>query len=319
MLAALAIGGFAVALAPPGTIGPLWLLWLLALASIVWVLRQPLRAHRDDVLPALAVLLSALGLATIARLSGELAHRQLLWLALSLALAIAAGPAFDRFRRLAGFKYVWVVASIGLFVLLALFGQEVNGARLWIRLGPIQYEPVELIKLFIVFFMAAYLAETADVIAAAKPWSLRANARYLGPLFLGWGASMAILIFERDLGMATLLLATFVAMLYVATRRVDLIAGGAAIFALVAVWAVHHYPYVATRIAVWRDPFADPYGRGYQAVQGLFSLAGGGLFGAGYGLGHPQLIPDAATDYVLAAWAEDFGASGTLVVLAALR
>ena len=316
MLGAIIIGAFALSLAPSRAIGPPWALWLLAAGALAWVLRQPAGA-RDDVLPALAVLLSALGLATLARLSPDLAHRQVLWLALSLALALALGPAFDRFRRMAAYKYVWVLASIVLFVLLALFGVEVNGAKLWIRIGPVQYEPVELIKLFIVFFMAAYLAETGDVIAAAKPWSLRANARYLGPLFIGWGASMAILVFERDLGMATLLLATFVAMLYVATRRVDLIVGGAAVFAAGAVWAAHHYAYVGTRIAVWRDPFADAYGRGYQTLQGLFSLASGGLFGAGYGLGHPQFIPDAATDYVLASWAEDFGALGTCALLAA--
>ncbi len=317
MLAALAIGAFALALGPPRAFEPRWVLWLLAAAALLWVLRQPRDVRRDDVLPALAVLLAALGLATIARLSSALAQRQLAWIGISLLLAILLGPAFDRFRRMAGYKYVWVLASIVLFALLALFGKEVNGAKLWIAIGPEPYEPVELIKLFIVFFMAAYLAETGDVIAAAKPWSLRANARYLGPLFLGWGASIAILAFERDLGMASLLLLTFMAMLYVATRRVDLIVGGVAIFAAGAAWAIHHYPYVATRIAVWRDPFADPLGRGYQTLQGLFSLASGGLFGAGYGLGHPQYIPDASTDYILASWGEDFGALGTCVLLAA--
>lgn len=317
MIGALAIGALALSLAPKGSLGVPWLPWLLAAGALAWVLRQPADARRDDALPALAVLLSALGLTMIARLSTDLARHQMIWIALSLALVLALGPSFDRFRRMTAFKYTWVLGSIALFALLAAFGQEVNGARLWIRIGPVQYEPVELIKLFIVFFMAAYLAETADVIAAAKPWSLRANARYLGPLFLGWGASMAILVFERDIGMATLLLATFAAMLYVATRRVDLIAGGAAIFALAVWWAVHHYGYVAARIAVWRDPFADPYGRGYQALQGLFSLASGGLFGTGYGLGHPVLVPDAATDYVFAAWGEEFGALGALVVLAA--
>ncbi len=84
-----------------------------------------------------------------------------------------------------------------LFVLLLLFGKEVNGARLWIPIGPVQFEPIELIKLFIVFFLAAYLAETADVIAQARPWSLRASLKYLGPLFVGWGASMAILVLHN--------------------------------------------------------------------------------------------------------------------------
>jgi cell division protein FtsW (lipid II flippase) len=317
MTAAVALGGFALSLAPRGSLGPPWVLALLAAASFVWVLRAPTDSRRDDVLPAIAVLVSALGLATIARLSGELAQRQEIWLAISLGLAIACGPSFDGFRRFASYKYIWVLGSIVLFALVAIFGQEVNGARLWIRVGQVQYEPVELIKLFIVLFMAGYLAETADVIAAARPWSIRANVKYLGPLFLGWATSMAILVFERDIGMASLLLATFVAMLYVATRRIDLIFGGAALFGLAVWFATLHYPYVIARFAVWRNPFADPLGHGYQALQALFSLAAGGLLGTGYGLGHPEYIPAVATDYIFAAWSEEFGAFGGIVVVGA--
>jgi cell division protein FtsW (lipid II flippase) len=317
MLIALAIGGFALSLAPRGSLGSPIVLVMLACAAIVWVLRAPLAARRDDALPAIAVLISSFGLATIARLSSALAQKQEIWLAVSLGLAILAGPTFDRFRRFAAYKYIWVLGSIVLFALVAVFGQEVNGARLWIRIGPIQYEPVELIKLFIVLFMAGYLAETADVIAAAKPWSLRANAKYLGPLFIGWATSMAILVFERDIGMASLLLATFAAVLYVATRRVDLIAGGAALFGLAVWFAVRHYPYVIARVAAWRDPFADPLGSGYQSMQALFSLAAGGLFGTGYGLGHPLDIPAVGTDYAFAAWSEEFGAFGGIVLVGA--
>lgn len=302
-------------MAPPGTVGPAWLLALLALGVLAWVAWQPAETERDNLLPALAVVISAVGLVMIARLSPELAHKQQLWLLVSVGLAIAVGPAFSKFRTLAAYKYVWVLGSILMFALLAIFGQEVNGAKLWIRIGPVQYEPIELIKLFIVFFLAAYLAETADVIAHARPWSIRANLKYLGPLFIGWGASMAILIFERDLGMATLLLATFAALLYAATRRVDLIAGSLAIFAAAAYWAMHHFTYVQTRIAVWHNPFADPLGAGFQASQGYYSLAAGGLFGTGYRLGHPGFIPDVATDYVYAAWSEEFGAIGAIALL----
>jgi cell division protein FtsW (lipid II flippase) len=317
MAIALAIGGFALSLAPHGSLGPPWALAALAAGCFVWVLRSPLDTRRDDVLPALAVLVSSLGLATIARLSSALAHKQEILLAISLALVVVVAPSFDTFRRLAAYKYVWVLGSIVLFALVAVFGQEVNGAKLWIRIGPVQYEPVELIKLFIVLFMAGYLAETADVLAAAKWWSIRANLKYLGPLFLGWATSMAILVFERDIGMASLLLATFVAMLYIATRRVDLIAGGAAIFAAAVWFAVSHYPYVIERFAVWRDPFADPLGSGYQALQGLFSLAAGGLLGTGYGLGEPYYIPAVQTDYIFAAWSEEFGAIGGIVLVTA--
>ena len=315
MAAALAVSALLLSFAPPHSVGSPWILGLLAALAVVWVLWQPASTQRDDILPAMAVVLGALGLTLVARLSPELAQRQLWWLVISLVLAIGATPAFSQFRRFAAYKYLWVVGSLILFVLLVVFGQEVNGAKLWIKLGPIQYEPIELIKLFIVFFLAAYLAETADVIAAARPWSVRANLKYLGPLFLGWGASMAILVLQRDLGMATLLLATFAALLYVATRRIDIVIGGVAIFAIAAFWAVHHYPYVQTRIAVWRNPFSDPLGAGYQSSQAYYGLAAGGLFGTGFQLGHPRFIPDVATDYVYAAFSEEFGFIGALVVL----
>jgi cell division protein FtsW len=314
MLGALLFAAVCFRLAAPGSLGPTPLLIALAVVACVWVMLEPGDADRDDTLPALAVMLSALGLLEIARLSPQLAGRQAVWLAFSLGLAAALGPAFNRFRVLAAYKYVWILLAVALFAALALFGQEVNGAKLWIRLGPVQFEPVEVIKLLVVLFMASYLAETADVIARTRPWSLRANAKYLGPLFIGWGASMAILVFEHDLGMATLLLATFAAMLYVATRRIDLIVGGLAVFGLAAYLAAARYSYVRTRIAVWQHPFADPFGAGYQAVQSLFSLAAGGLFGTGYRLGHPEYIPSVATDYIYAAWSEQWGAIGAIVV-----
>ncbi len=315
MIVALILAALTLQLVPRGALQPEWLPIALALLALAWPVLRPLNVTRDDTLPALAVLLSSVGLAVVARLQPDLAQKQIVWLAFSLVLAVAAGPAFERFRVLAAYKYIWILCAVALFVALALFGQEVNGARLWIRLGPVQFEPVEVIKLLVVLFMASYLTETADVIARTRPWSLRANAKYLGPLFLGWGVSMGILVFERDLGMATLLLATFVAMLYVATRRVDLVVGATAVFGLAAFWAATHYAYVERRIAVWKDPFHDPLGAGYQAVQSLFSLANGGLFGTGFGKGRPDFIPEVATDYIYAAFGEEWGAIGAVVLL----
>jgi len=315
MVLALVLSAFVLSFAPPNTVGPPWLVAALAILAVLWVALQPLDADRDDLLPALAVMLGAFGLLLIARVSPDLAHKQQYWLLIALVLVICAGPLFTRFRRLAGFKYIWILASFVLFLLLVIFGHEVNGARLWIQLGPMQLEPVELIKLFIVLFLAAYLAETADVIATAKPWSIRSNLKYLGPLFIGWGASMAILVLQRDLGMATLLLVTFAIVLYAATRRIDLVAGGFAVFGLVAFWAVHHYSYVQARIDVWRNPFADALGAGYQAAQSYYALAAGGIFGTGYRLGHPTYIPDVATDYIYASLSEEFGLIGACVLL----
>jgi len=316
MVIALVIAAFTLRLAPRDALLPAWLPFALAMLALAWPALRPANVTRDDTLPALAIVLSSIGLAVVARLQPQLAQKQIVWLAFSLILAVAAGPAFNRFRVLAAYKYIWILAAIAMFVALALFGEEVNGARLWIHFGPVRFEPVEVIKLLVVLFMASYLAETADVIARTRPWSLRSNAKYLGPLFVGWGISMMILTLEHDLGMAALLLATFVSMLYVATRRIDLVAGAVAVFGIGAWWAATHYGYVETRIAVWKDPFHDPLGAGYQAVQSLFSLANGGLFGTGFGLGRPDYIPEVATDYVYAAFGEEWGAIGSIALLA---
>jgi cell division protein FtsW (lipid II flippase) len=317
MIVALAFAAGIFTIAAPHSLGAPWMCGLLAMLALAWVAVQPASTSRDDTLPALAIAIAALGVLIVARLSPDLAAKQLLWLAFSLVLALIAAPAFNRFRALSAYTYIWIVITALLFVALAIFGQEVNGAKLWIRFAGVQFEPVEVIKLLVVLFMASYLAGTADVIQQTKPWSLRANAKYLGPLFIGWGVSMAILVLEHDLGMAMLLLATFAAMVYVATRRVDLILGCTAIFAGAMWWAATHFHYVEARIAVWRDPFRDPYGSGYQAMQSLFSLAAGGLFGTGYHAGRPDFIPDVATDYVYAAYTEEWGAVGAIVLCAA--
>jgi cell division protein FtsW (lipid II flippase) len=315
MAVALVLAALTLRLAPRSALLPEWLPFALGLLALAWPALRPANVTRDDTLPALAVLLSSIGLTVVARLSPELAQKQIVWLAFSLVLAVAAAPVFERYRVLAAYKYIWILCAIVLFVALALVGREVNGARLWIPLGPIQFEPVEVVKLLVVLFMAAYLNDTADVIARTRPWSLRANAKYLGPLFLGWGTSMGILVFEHDLGMAVLLLATFVAMLYVATRRIDLVVGATSVFGIAAYWAATHYAYVERRIAVWKDPFHDPLGAGYQTLQSMFALANGGLFGTGYAMGRPDYIPEVATDYIYAAFGEEWGAIGSIVLL----
>jgi cell division protein FtsW (lipid II flippase) len=130
MIGALGVAAVLLAWAPPRTIGPWWMVALLAALCLLWVGLQPATTVRDDMLPALAVVLSALGLVVVARLSPALAQKQQAWLLVSLLLAVAAGPALTGFRRFAAYKYLWVVASLILFGALLVFGEEINGARL---------------------------------------------------------------------------------------------------------------------------------------------------------------------------------------------
>ena len=293
--------------------------WLLALPAIGFVLIRvitPDSADLDEALWPLVAGACTLGVLAIARLDSKLGDHQAIWIAIGLAIIIVGQRFLRQYRRLTRVKYSWVVASIALFALLQFFGTEVNGARLWFSFGSFEVQPVEIVKIFMVFFMAAYLTENGAAIGALAPTDLVSNLKLLGPLVLGWGASIVTLVMQRDVGEAFLFLGIFLVMLYVASRRLDLVALAVVVFALGAWFVASHFGYVQTRIAVWQDPWSDPLGRGYQAEQALFALANGGLFGAGYHLGHPGFIPDAPTDYVYAAWGEEFGVAGALALLA---
>ncbi len=293
-----------------------WPLAAVGVGFVAWPMLTPQAGLKDRALQPLVVGLCALGILIVTRLDVRLGSRQTLSMLLGLLLVIAGQRWFLQYRRLRSVKYPWVFASLLLFVLLRMFGQEINGARLWFNFGSFNVQPVEVIKLFMVFFMAAYLAENGEAISTLTWGSLSANVRLLGPLLLGWGVSILSLVLQRDVGMAVLFLGIFVVMLYVASRRVDIVVLAALVLAAGTWFVAQHYPYMQTRIAVWLNPWNDPLSSGYQAEQALFSLAAGGLFGTGYHLGHPTFIPSAATDYVFAAIAEELGLLGGLTVLA---
>lgn len=293
-----------------------WLLPALAAGFIAWSMSIPDAARADQALIPLVAALCAIGVLIIARLDTYLGSHQVASMLFGLAVVILGQRVFLQYRKLENVTYVWVVLSLVLFVLLAFFGYEVNGARLWFKLGPFTAQPVEAIKLFMVFFMAAYLAKNGAALAALRPFAFVTNVRLVLPLLLVWGISIASLALQRDFGMAGLFLGIFLVMLYVASRRLDLVFISAAILILCAWLVAQNFPYVHARIAIWLNPWSDPLGRGYQAEQAYFSMAAGNLLGTGYHLGHPGFIPDAATDYPFAVIAEEFGLLGGLVVLA---
>ncbi len=295
--------------------GPItwWPLPFVAVGFVLWSAMDP---DGDPVLLPIVAALACVGLLVVARLDADLAGHQAQWMLLGIAIVIVGRPLFAHYRRLASVAYPWVAATLLLFVLLRFFGHEVNGARLWFTFGRFNAQPVEIAKLFMVFFMASYLTQNGLSIAATPLSNVRETIRLLGPLVLGWGVSIVTLAFQRDVGMAALFLGIFLVMLYAAAKRTDLIILFALIFAAGAWFVAAHYQYVGARVAGWLDPWSDPLGRGYQPEQGFFSLAAGGLFGTGYHLGQPGFIPDAPTDYVFAAWAEEFGAIGGFALLA---
>ncbi len=279
--------------------------------------------YADPYLLPLVALLTAIGVTEIYRINPTDALRQTTWIVVGIAAMAVVLVALRRdYRRLESYKYLFGVSAVVLLALPALpvVGRTVNGARLWVDIGPLQFQPGELAKVLLIVFFAAYLREKREVLAQGR-------LKDLGPLLLFFGAAMLVLVETSDLGSALLYFGIFLAMLYVATGRAAYVASGVLLFVLGALAARAMIPRVELRIETWLDPWADPLGAGYQTAQGLFSVAIGGFGGTGFGRGTftspsgDPYIPYLDTDFIFAALAQELGlvgAAGFLLVVMVL-
>src|SRR5262245_56713713 len=290
-----------------------------------------LAGRRTDqlLLPAVGML-GGIGLLLMIRLPqglagriGGLATTQLVWLLIGLAIIAVLGVAVRNDVWLRRYKYTWAAVGVGLLLLVFVFGDETNGARLTLSLGPVSGQPSELLKVILVVFLAGYLSEN-------RPLLVEESTRigpivlpplpYLAPMVAMWAIALGVVIVQRDLGAALLFFAVFLLLLYVSTARVSFVVLGLAAFVVGAAALYFLFGHVRDRIDVWFDPFADPSGAGYQIVQALHAFARGGLIGTGLGGGLPTIagrppIPALHTDFPFAALGEELGLVGILAIL----
>jgi cell division protein FtsW (lipid II flippase) len=273
--------------------------------------------HADPYLLPMAALLTAIGLTEIYRLEPDDAFRQALWIVIAVALASATLLVLRRdYRRLESYKYMF---GVGAIVLLALptvpgLGTTINGATLWVQIGPLQFQPGELAKLMLIVFLAGYLREKREVLAQGR-------LKDFGPLLAIWGAAMLVLVQTNDLGSAFLYFGIFLGMLYVATGRATFAAAGLVLFSGGAYIAYQVIPRVEERVSIWLDPFSRAQDEGYQIVQSTYSIAEGGFGGTGLGrgtfagTGGDPLIPFLNTDFIYSALAQELGLVGVSALL----
>ncbi len=287
--------------------------------------------HADPYLLPMAGLLSAIGVTEIYRLKPGDAFRQGLWIVIALALFVATLVLLRRdYRRLESYKYLFGISAIGLLALPALpgLGQTINGARLWVRVGSLQFQPGELAKIMLIVFLAGYLREKREVLAQGR-------LKDFGPLLLIWGACMLVLVETKDLGSALLYFGIFLAMLYVATARLTYVWIGLGLFIAGAAGVYKLVPHVRDRVTIWLHPWTDhavycaQTGKflprqqcaSYQLVKSLYSLANGNYGGTGLGQGTfkstngASLIPDLKSDFIYSALAQELGLIGAAALI----
>ena len=298
--------------------------WLAALVVAAHVAVRMVAPYADPVLLPVVAALNGLGLAVIHRLDlaedTSNASRQLMWMTLGVALFVVA-LLFVRDHRLLG-RYTYTLGLVAILLLLLpmlpVIGNEVNGARIWVNLGPFNFQPGEVAKVLLVITFASYLVVHRDALALAGRRLLFIDlprGRDLGPIVAMWVISLGILVLQKDLGSSLLFFGLFLVMLYVSTERPGWLFVGGLMFVVGAVGAYIAVAHVTERVDIWLDPWADPRGDGYQLVQSLYGFAWGGLIGQGLGQGVPDRIPEAHNDFIMAAVGEELGLTAVLAVL----
>ena len=299
-----------------------FLIVILALLAAAHIATRMLAPGADGILLPLAGLLNGIGYVFIARLKDDLAGLQALWTAVGVGGFILTLFVVRKVRDLERFRYTFAMVGVGLLLmpLLPVLGQNINGARLWVRLGPVNFQPGELAKIALCIFFASYLVEKQMLLSHARmklgpvPFP---DFKHFGPLALMWGISLVVMIFERDLGSSLLFFALFIALLWVATGRIAYLIVGGAMFGGGAYTAWAMFSHVKSRVTIWLNPWPVATEAGFQVVQALFAFAAGGFAGTNLAQGSPERIPAVSTDFTFAAIGEELGLLGTAAILVA--
>jgi cell division protein FtsW (lipid II flippase) len=308
----------------------------LGLFTVAHFAVRKLAPYADPVMLPCVALLNGLGLVMIHRLDlaaadravalgreapTVLIQRQVAWTAIGLVLFVGVLYFVRNHRTLARYGYTAGFAGL---VLLALPGllpssiSEVNGARIWLRLGIFSIQPGEFAKILLIVFFSVFLMQKRELFSEAGRTFLGMEfprARDLAPLLIAWGLSVGVLVLERDLGTSLLFFGIVLVLLYTATNKVSWMVIGLSIFLAGGFAAYQLFGHVRTRVEIWLDPFADFNGSGYQLGQALFGLGTGGVGGTGLGAGRPDLVPYAESDFMFSSLGEELGLVGLAAIL----
>lgn len=283
-----------------------WIGFAVWLAGFLFLYQQANRLvpDHDPFLIPLIGLMTGWGLLTLFRLDPTYGLRQTLWLAVTISgvvIGLRIRNLLTIFRR---YKYIWLTLSLLLAGLTFLIGTYPGGEgpNLWLNLAGVYFQPSEILKIFLVIYLAAYLADSV-------PAHFRLG-QLLTPTLLVAGIALLILVAQRDLGTASLFIALYTVVIYLASgkRRFLLISFLVIIAALVAGYFI--FDVIQIRVEGWLNPWPTSNGRSYQIVQSIIAIANGGFFGRGLGLGSPGVVPVAQSDFIFPAIIEETGILG---------
>jgi len=282
-----------------------FILWV----TVAFIVNNQLQKYLPDSDPFLfpiAALISGWGILTIWRLVPEFGLRQTIWL-------LVVGIAFifclrlpNNLNFLRKYKYLWLASGLLITILTFILGVNPlgSGPRLWLGCCGVYFQPSEPLKLLLVIYLAAYFADRI-------PLKLRILQIVL-PTILVTGVALSILIFQRDLGTASIFIFLYTVLLYISSGNKKVLISSIIGLIISAIIGYLLFDVVRIRVDAWLNPWLDPTGGSYQIVQSLLAIANGGLFGRGPGGGSPSLVPVAISDFIFTAISEEIGLVGTI-------
>ncbi len=275
----------------------------------------------SQVLLPIATLLNGIGYVEIARWNPARAGYQALWFVISGAIVVLTLKFIKSVRDLDRYRYVTLTVAMILMVLPLTphFGENINGARLWVAIGPLSFQPIEIAKILLVFFFASYFAANRELLSTPTQRLGRiliVPPKILFPILVAWGVALLILAGENDIGFAILLFILFFALLWVTTGLKSYLFLGLAMLGGGAYVAASLFTQVHARVSIWLNPWAlCAKGGSCQIAYGWFSLAAGGVTGTGLGLGQSGNIPEITSDMIFTALGEELGFIGIILIL----
>jgi cell division protein FtsW (lipid II flippase) len=271
--------------------------WAGLFALAHWQMRRRL-PESDPLLLPLAALFTGWVVLTIWRLDSTFGMRQTAWLAVSVVVLIASLRWPSNLNFLRRYRYIWLIGGLSLTALTLILGVNPlgSGPRLWLGCCGFYFQPSEPLKLLLIVYLSAYLADRI-------PSSQRLIPLVMPTVFLT-GMALLILVVQRDLGTASIFIFLYSAILYLATGRGRVILISALVLLATTLIGYLFVDIIRLRLDVWLNPWEDPSGRAYQVIQSLMAVASGGLPGRGVGIGFPALVPVALSDFMFAAIAE---------------
>lgn len=255
----------------------------------------------DKFILIFASVLAVVGVAMLYRINPNTAIKQLIWIALGIIGYILIVVILPDLKSFAKYKNVYMIITLVLMPLALIFGTEQFGAKNWILIGPISFQPSEFAKIALVLYLAAALA------TYESKKSFKEEVKQLFQPALVAGFSMGCMVLQRDLGSALIFFGISITLLYVATSKKKYVFTALGLAAIGSVAGYTMFGHVRERVMIWRDPWKYALGSSYQIVEGMYSIAAGGLFGGGLGQGHFQNLPVKESDMIYAIICEEFG------------